>query len=148
MLTSIVDNKILVNDKFANAIIKVIDECSSTIDIMMFDWKWYKSDFSCDVSLINQALIRANKRGVKIRVLSNSVEIKQYFFPVGVQVRGFKVHGVFHPKLFIFDKTAFSIGSHNMTLGAMCRNYEVSFLCNDQKSAVSFGELFNSLWSS
>lgn len=146
MLTSVIDNKILVNDKFASAIIKVIDECSTSIDIMMFDWKWYKSDFSCDVSLINQALIRANKRGVKIRVLSNSVEIKQYFFPVGVQVRGFKVHGVFHPKLFIFDNTAFSIGSHNMTLGAMCRNYEVSFLCNDEKSAKSFTDLFNSLW--
>lgn len=146
MFTSVINNQILVNDKFASAIICTIDNCSSSIDVMMFDWKWYKQDFSCDVSLINQALIRANKRGVKIRVLSNSVEIKQYFFPVGVQVRGFKVHGVFHPKLFIFDNTAFCIGSHNMTLGAMCRNYEVSFLCNDEKSAKSFGELFNSLW--
>lgn len=146
MSTLVIDNQILVNDKFANSIIRTIDNCNSSIDVMMFDWKWYKQDFSCDVSLINQALIRANKRGVKIRILSNSVEIKQYFLPVGVPVRGFKVHGVFHPKLFIFDNTAFSIGSHNMTLGAMCRNYEVSFLCNDETSAKSFGVLFNSLW--
>lgn len=141
------NNKVLVNSVLASALCKKIDSTASTIDVMMFDWKWYKHDFSCDVSLINQALIRANKRGVKIRIISNSTEAKYFFSPVGVEVRPFKVHGVFHAKLWIFDSNSFLIGSHNMTMGAMTRNYEVSYMGDDSDSAISFMQLFNSIWS-
>jgi len=146
MPPSTVHHKILINENYARSIIRYIDSSSFSISIMMFDWKWYKHDFSCDVSLINQALIRANKRGVKIRILSNSVEIKQYFLPVGVPVKGYKVHGVFHPKLFIFDSKSFCIGSHNMTMGAMTRNFEVSFLYDDIYISHDFTNFFDSIW--
>lgn len=147
MYPTIEHNKVLVNGALAKALCKKIDSAISFIDVMMFDWKWYKNDFSCDVSLINQALIRANKRGVKIRIISNSVEAKQFFAPVGVEVRHFKVHGVFHAKLWIFDNNSFLIGSHNMTMGAMTRNYEVSYMGDDSDSAIAFMQLFNSIWS-
>lgn len=142
------NNKILVNEDYAKTLLPLIKKSTRTISIMMFDWKWYKNDFTCDISLINQALICAARNGVKVLILTNSTDIQEHFLPVGITVRPFKVHGIFHPKLFIFDGRSFVIGSHNMTSGAMTRNYEVSYYSDDVLSSIAFDALFKNLWQS
>lgn len=139
--------QVLTSENYAKALIRVIDNAKKTIDIMMFDWKWYKGDFSCDVSLINQAIMRAHRRGVRVRIISNNLDVRGYFATVDVEVRPHNVHGVFHAKLWIFDDFQFVIGSHNMTMGAMSRNFEVSLLQANEDIAKSYTNLFNSIWS-
>jgi len=141
-----VTNKILINGDYTQNIIWLLDRVVSDVSIMMFDWNWYKNDFACDISLINQSIIRAKRRGVKIRIISNAIEAKTYFLQNGIDVRKYSVRGVFHAKLFIFDQNKFVIGSHNMTMGAMSRNFEVSYLSNDNEAAKAFVTLFDSIW--
>jgi phosphatidylserine/phosphatidylglycerophosphate/cardiolipin synthase-like enzyme len=148
MFAPTVNNKILVNQDYAKILLPLIRESKQTIHVLMFDWKWYKNDFSCDVSLINQALIQASRRGVKVKIITNSNDIKEHFLPAGIEVKPYKVHGVFHAKLFILDSSRAIIGSHNMTQGAMSRNYEVSFLCDEIVPCIGFDSLFKSLWQS
>lgn len=147
MCTEIIKNELILNSDYTDRLLELIDQAKEDICVMMFDWRWYRNDFSCDVSLINQSLVRAKRRGVSIRLLLNSDLVQNELSTVGFQVKHWKADKLMHAKLFIIDKAFLICGSHNLTENALSRNIEVSLLTNDGEQIKKARDYFESLWS-
>jgi phosphatidylserine/phosphatidylglycerophosphate/cardiolipin synthase-like enzyme len=139
-------NELIVNGDYSEKLVPYIDLAKISIDILMYDWRWYKQDFSCDVSLVNNALIRAVRRGVKVRAVVNTNTVIEQLNALGIVAKGWKKSKAMHAKCFILDHTAVMIGSHNLTQNAMGFNVEISAIFSDIQIADELTKYFNSLW--
>lgn len=102
---------------------------------------------------IAQALIRAHKRGVQVRVVHDKVQaagrkdvsdmLIQAGIPVHIQ-RGSK-GGILHHKFMVIDEQFVITGSFNWTGGATSKNDE-NFVVLDDK-APRFKKEFDRLWA-
>ncbi len=102
---------------------------------------------------IARALVRAHKRGVKVRVVHDKVQaagrhdvsdmLIQAGIPVKIQ-RGSK-GGILHHKFMVIDKQFVITGSFNWTTGASTKNDE-NFVVLDDK-APRFHKEFERLWA-
>jgi len=139
-------NQLIINDNYASKLVSLIDGAQFSIDILMYEWRWYKSDFSCDVSLINSALVRAVRRGISVRAIVNSNEIIEQLNTLGIVAKAWKKSKALHAKNFVFDNSVVVIGSHNITQNAMGLNVEISVAFADLEIAKNLTDYFNSLW--
>ena len=95
-------------------------------------------------ALITTALINAQARGVKVRILLDRSNLKQKFsklhelqrakIDVGID----KVPGIAHNKAIIIDKKKVITGSFNFTAAADKRNAENVIIIEDQELAESY----------
>jgi phosphatidylserine/phosphatidylglycerophosphate/cardiolipin synthase-like enzyme len=141
-------NELVINSEYATRLIELIDGSRDSISCLMFDWRWYKNDFACDVALINQALVRAVRRGVVVRLVLNSGVLVDQMTAVGFQVKHWQADKLMHAKMIIIDKFYTVIGSHNLTENAMGRNIEASVIANDSYLAEKCTAFFESKWLS
>lgn len=141
-----VTNELVINGDYAKKIVPLLDSANFTINILMYDWKWYKSDFSCDVSLINSALVRAVRRGVKVRAVVNSADVIPQLNILGIVAKPWKKSKAMHAKNFVIDGNIIVIGSHNITQNAMGLNVEISVVFLDVEIAKNLTAYFDSLW--
>jgi phosphatidylserine/phosphatidylglycerophosphate/cardiolipin synthase-like enzyme len=146
MLTTSPTFQILLGKEYADFLLTAIDGATRSIDILMFDWRWYPLDPSSPVQLINQALARARKRGVKIRVLVDSGYSLKYFKELQIEVRHYERAGLLHAKNILIDGELVVLGSHNMTMNALTQNVEISVAIIDPASILVLTNYFNSLW--
>jgi phosphatidylserine/phosphatidylglycerophosphate/cardiolipin synthase-like enzyme len=114
----------------------------------MFDWKWYKNDFSCDVSLINQALVRAARRGVKVQTLLNYPDLVELLNNLNITARRANVKKLLHAKSIVIDENIIILGSHNLSKEAMTANVEMSLVISDTELAARIINYFQTIWSS
>ena len=126
----------------------LINNAKQSIEIIMFVWLWYKEDFSCDMSLINHALIRAQRRGVKLRAIVNFGGAVAVLKEQGIDVRTNDPGTLLHSKMVIVDSAVLAMGSHNFTENAMNSNIETSMLIEDTEQAKKMKLYFDSLWLS
>lgn len=148
MPPSIPKNEVIINDEYAKALISRINSAEKSIYIFMYDWRWYKNDFSCDMSLINSALVRAVRRGVKIFALLNSSEIVETLNSLGIQAKQLNIKKLLHAKAVIIDEFVCIIGSHNFTENAMGLNLEISQITEDSyvaKKIINYFLTMNSV---
>lgn len=138
---------VAIGSEFRKILVDLIDETKESLDVFMFDWRWYFNDFSCDVSLINQAIVRAVRRGVRVRAVCNYGELLPQFEELGIQAKRLRGDRLMHAKCFIFDKKSATLGSHNLTSNAMVKNIEISNIINDKPSVDRLSEYFETLWS-
>lgn len=140
-------NELIIGPAYAESLCELIGNAENDILILMFDWKWYAQDFSCDVSLINQALIRASRRGVKIRALTNYGEIASKLNSHGILAKVWTGSRLMHAKTIVIDRWVAVLGSHNFTQNAMSLNVEVSIAESDEELCQKLAKYFESLWS-
>jgi hypothetical protein len=62
MIENELKNKIIIGIDYRKELLPIIKSAQQNIKIFMYDWRWYENDISCDVSLINSALISAHRR--------------------------------------------------------------------------------------
>lgn len=148
MPTPLQETQLIVNGRYREQVVRLINGAKSSIDILMFEWKWYKKDVCCDATLINQAILRAKKRGVRIRGIVNHAKQMQELLEVGLTVRTNEAGTVLHSKCLIFDDKIVVMGSHNLTQNAMRSNIETSVIIHSENFAKEFGKYFESLWLS
>ena len=138
----------IIGKQFPKVIIPEIDRAKHSIKIVVFDWRWYPNDPGNPVQLLNQALVRAVRRGVKINADANNNEIVSTLNKVGVHAKKLISKNLVHAKLMIIDEKTVVVGSHNYTQSAFTMNYEISAMFADRETARQFLQFFDSLYYS
>jgi phosphatidylserine/phosphatidylglycerophosphate/cardiolipin synthase-like enzyme len=136
----------ILGQQFPQKVIPLIDSAVFSIRIVVFDWRWYPNDPGNPVSLFNQAIVRAARRGVKVQVVANNDEVVKILKEQGVEARRIVLKDIVHAKLMIIDDKIIVIGSHNYTQNAFCKNHEISTIIYDAAQAPEFLKFFNSIW--
>ncbi len=148
MLTSTSKNELAIGKDYAKKLISRIDSATSNILVLMYDWRWYTNDPYSDVSLINHAFIRASRRGLEIRVLTNYANVVAELSSVGIKGKLWPSSKLMHSKCIIIDNKLVVMGSHNFTMNAMRNNIETSMFFDDSATAEQMTDYFNKLWQS
>jgi phosphatidylserine/phosphatidylglycerophosphate/cardiolipin synthase-like enzyme len=138
----------IIGKEFPEKVIPLIESAKTSIDIVIFDWRWYPNDPGASVQLFNQAIVRAVRRGVLVRAVCNYYFLTTILKKVGVVARKINTKNLMHSKLIIFDKKTVVIGSHNYTQNAFQMNCEASVILDDEKCVAGFFSFFNDLWQS
>lgn len=116
----------LIGTDYPTALLGLIDHATATISILMFDWRWYPNGLGSPTQLFNQALVRAVRRGVKIKVVVNSDQIVETLKSVGIDARKIRSRNLLHSKLVLIDGEHTILGSHNISASAFETNFETS----------------------
>ena len=138
---------VLVGSDYPKQVPAMIDAAKQTIEIVVYDWRWYPDQPGHAVQQFNNALVRAVKRGVKVRAVVNAGFIVPILNNVGIKARQTKDKRVVHTKLIIFDKKTIVIGSHNFTRNAFGSNIETSIAIDIPQNVTRFAELFENLYN-
>ena len=103
---------------------------------------------------IVEAMLKAAKRGVKLRVISDDEKSLDRGSDVarldrsGVDVRTDSSPNHMHHKFALFDRSRLLTGSYNWTRSAAAHNHENLVVSSDRALVVAFGKTFDRLWSS
>lgn len=144
--TTFIESKIC--GEYASALHSLVENAQDSLRIMMFDWRWYVRDISSPASVLNQAFVRAARRGVSIRALVNYHAIVPQLAGVGIDARAFEQSKLLHAKCVIADDRVMLIGSHNLTESALSENIEISLLVQHTETIARLSAYFDSLWQS
>lgn len=138
----------LIGKQYAKRLRTAIDAAERSVFVIMFDWRWYELDPGCEVQLVNQALVRAARRGLNVMALTSSPTIVKTLIDQKIVAKKLNRRGLLHSKLWIIDETVVFIGSHNLTQSAMQSNVESSLALADEATAKHFAAFFHRLWLS
>lgn len=127
-------------------IIKAIDTSNSTIDLAIY---------SFTAQEIKSAFERARQRGVKIRIIADSMQSKgahsvvQALIDEGfsVKISHGKERGIMHNKFAIFDKRLLVTGSYNWTANAEHSNYENAVFIPNPETIIQYQNEFDKIWN-
>ena len=133
--------------EYPKKVIPLINEAKNSIDIVVFDWRWYPQDPGAVCQLFNQSILRSARRGVKIRVIANNDQIIDILKKEGCSAKRLKTSKLVHCKLMIIDDQVVITGSHNFTQSAFQMNLELSVIIDEGVPNESFNLFFNNLWS-
>lgn len=140
-------NITLIGSQYPEEVGKLIDSAVCKIDILMFDWRWYRNDPFHPLQVFNQKMVRAVRRGVKIRAITNYNEVIDTLNLLGFYAKNLPVSNLMHSKLVIIDNKIVVTGSHNFTGNAFTSNFETSVIFHDEETAKKFSNYFENLWS-
>lgn len=121
-------------------IVDLIDEADSTIEIEVYAFT------SRDIV---EALERAKMRGVKIRIILETInpEMHDELLYKGFDVRyATKAYKTTHSKIMIVDRERILVGSHNFSNSALYKNREASVIISDMDTVKEFLEEFETDW--
>lgn len=138
--------KYIIGDEFVPEVIQHINNAQSNIDIVVFDWRHYPNTPNSKTSIFNQAIASACKRGVQVRAVVNSQEIKTFLDSIGAQTHIVNSKHLVHAKIILIDDTTTVIGSHNFTSQAFAVNFETSAIIENTQAQQRLREFFNTLW--
>lgn len=138
--------EIIVGKQFPKKVIPLIDQSKTTIDIVVFDWRWYAQDPGLPIQLFNQAIVRAARRGVKVRAIANNDGIVKILNEIGCKAKKLLTKRLVHCKMMIIDNRVAVVGSHNYTQSAFQMNLEFSVILKIPESNSDFFSFFNNLW--
>lgn len=131
-------------DACADKLIKKIDSAKSSL---------YVAIYSLTLDGISDALIRAKKRGVEVKVIFDSDQSKndasddERMGNEGVQIAYRNGSGYMHNKFTIIDMNVVATGSFNYSNNADTRNEENLVFIESTGLAESFKQNFDSIWA-
>ncbi len=148
----------LLNEQYYPALMSKINSAESSIDIVLYEFKWYNTNNS--VVKLRDALIDSNKRGVRVRLLLDqskwygqltdlSYENKQtgeFLANHGIFVKFDSETKTTHDKLVIVDNETVLLGSHNWGSSALTKNNEASVMIQDEEISAYYLNYFEYLW--
>lgn len=141
-------NELLINEEYTNRVIALIDSAKSSVLIMMYNWLWYPSKPYDEVSQINHSIIRAARRGIDVRCITNFSEIVSTLTEQKVRALQWKNSRAMHAKLVIIDEVYYILGSHNFSQSSVGSNIEISMLSEDPLGGALLKHYFDTLWQS
>lgn len=139
--------KILSGRQFPAQVIPLIESARQSIDIVVYAWVWYPKDSGAVCQLFNQAILRAARRGVKIRAILNNDHTLRILESQNIEAKILRTSKLVHAKLMIIDSEKVITGSHNYTQFAFQANLELSVILDGENIAVDFNTFFSNLWN-
>lgn len=139
---------LLIGKNFPKKVIPLINSSRHSINIIVFDWRWYRDDPGSSIQLFNQAIIRASRRGVKVSCVLNNPVVISILSSFGCSARKLNRKSLVHVKLLLVDEDIIIIGSHNYTLSAFTQNIELSVIIRDKLKMLEFRDFFNYIYNS
>lgn len=124
--------------EYLDQLIQQIDQASHMIDISMF----MAQNPEAESAEILDSLVRALRRGVKVRALFESRVGSNYGWAVALRNAGADARlddhsSKLHDKVVLFDGERMIAGSHNWSNAALSRNRELSVLLVSEPAAFS-----------
>lgn len=138
---------LIVGDDFPTQVIPYINAATSSIDIIVYDWRWYSSDPGSPCQLFNAAILAAVARSVKVRTIVNNETIKNILKDNGCQSKILVTASLVHVKMMIIDDKYVICGSHNYTQNAFTINLELSVIFDDATVTAQCLGYFNTLFT-
>ena len=137
--------RILADGDYFPALMELLDHSSLSIDLTMFIFKTGKSKGNRPAQ-IRDGLIRANNRGVKVRVFlersgydeqlnKSNRKVAGELSAAGVMVIFESPKTTTHNKMVVVDHRYAIVGSHNFTQAALKYNHELSLLIENRELA-------------
>lgn len=127
-----------------DAIVRLIDNTQNSLDAALY---------TITSKRLSEALMRAQKRGVFVRILTDRLQASNKNSQVrtlkanGVNIRVHSRYKIEHNKFAVFDAQIVSTGSYNWTSAAMLKNSEnCLFIRHNKKIVAKFLERFAFLW--
>ena len=121
-----------------------IDRVSKTLDVAVF---------TLTDDRLKAALIRAHKRGVRIRILTDNDKSRDMgsdvrsLLAAGLSVRMDRSRHHFHHKFALFDSQVLVNGSYNWTRGADRSNRENFMRTGDPVLVRAYSDAFEKMWN-
>jgi len=138
----------LAGASYFQAVRTAISNAVLSIDIQMYFIIANPGDRYDPVSTLIDELIKAHKRGVKVRVVLEDSKFKenQYAYTLlarnGIDVRFDTPRSLLHSKVVVVDRRICVVGSANWSRAAFGDNYEVSVLIDSEDRAREILESF------
>lgn len=126
------------------SIVKMINGSRREIDVAVY---------SLNNADIVEALKEADRRGVKVRILTDRLQAAgrsskvRELYRAGVNIRVHSKHKIEHNKFAVFDGETAVTGSYNWTEPATGKNSENCIFFHDGAAVAAFSERFVWLWS-
>jgi len=137
---------IIIGKEYPDVASKLIAEAQKSLKILVFDWRWYPHDPGSVAQRFNNSVVRARQRGIEIKVITPVKETVRRLQEQRIQSKNLDTGKLVHPKLMIIDDKHVIIGSHNFTMNAFTRNYELSVLIKNCDCIDKFLDYFNNLF--
>lgn len=139
--------EIIVGNEFPKKVIPLIQQAKKTIDIIVYDWRWYSDQIGSEIQKFNNAIVVTKRKGVTIRAIVNSPNIAKILNISGITAKCFISKRTLHVKNMLIDSKTAIIGSHNYTMNAFTTNYEVSIITQKEEVVNRLIKFFDILWS-
>jgi len=136
----------IISKNFPNIVIPLIDSVRYNIDVVVFDWRFYRNDPANYVSLFNSAIARACARGVVVRALVQNAGVVENLKAIGCDARLLNSKRILHTKMMLLDRKSVIIGSHNYTQHAFTSNEEASIYVTLPAGENELQTYFNNLF--
>lgn len=142
---------------YPRVVVPLLQAAGHSIDIMMYEWKWYSYEAAGGVEKFNIAFQAAARRGVKVRALLNiesmgsaitkiNGKTAQQLQLAGCEVKFGQIGIATHAKLIIIDGRIMVLGSHNVSKGSFSRNQEASIIVDGGEAVRPYADYFRLLW--
>lgn len=131
-------------DDCANAILRLIRNAHSTIDICVF---------TISDNIITEALLSAHFKGITIRIITDNEKQFDQGSDIerlrnsGIEIRTDFSHAHMHHKFALFDSKVVLSGSYNWTSSAKEENFENVIVSDNTKLVKDFYLEYVRLWN-
>lgn len=125
---------------------QVIDAASASVDAVTFTFS---------SRILAEALVRAHRRGVKVRFLTDTnmgkvSYLAKYLFDSGVPMKwgiGRNGKGAMHDKFLVLDGKVLQTGSFNWTVNASKHSFENMVFTDDAAAVKAYSSVYDRLYS-
>jgi phosphatidylserine/phosphatidylglycerophosphate/cardiolipin synthase-like enzyme len=149
----------IIDGDYPGIVIPLIENCKASLDILVYEWKWYGHQALSSIQQFNLAICSAARRGVHVRALLNiehsthpisriNTRTERFLRQAGCEVRMANVGGRTHAKMLIIDKNILVLGSHNFCKSSFSTNAEVSIVVAECPQIEEYQHYFDELWTS
>lgn len=136
----------IIGKEFPKKVIPLIQQAKKSIDIIVYDWRWYPDKIGSEIQKFNNAIIVANRKGVRTRVITNMRQTIDVLKKNKVEAKSLLSYRKVHVKNILIDDKIAIIGSHNYTMNAFTLNYEVSLITYNEAVVKRLRTFFDNLW--
>ncbi len=147
-----------IGQDYPNQVVPLLQNAQQTIEVVMYEWKWYTHEAAGGVEKFNLAFQGAARRGVKVRVLLNiesmghaltkiNTRTEQFLRLAGVEVKFGQIGTATHAKMIIIDQKILVLGSHNVSKGSFSKNQEASIIVEGGEAIRPYIDYFGLLWN-
>jgi len=136
----------IIGKEFADKVIPLLKQAKNNINIIVYAWYWYPDKIGSDIQNFNNAIINAAKKGVNVKVITNTANTIKVLSENKVEAKEIKTKGSLHAKLIVIDDKIAILGSHNYTMSAFTLNHELSIKTEKKENVDRLKIFFNNLW--
>jgi len=142
------ENKIItiIGKEFPDIVIPLIQQARKSIDIIVYDWRWYPDQIGSAIQRFNNAIINASKKHIHVRTISNQRKTLRVLSKLNIKTKEAPKNRLLHTKLMIIDNKVAILGSHNYTMNAFTINLEISVIIINQEVIDRLKQYFDNLW--